>query len=232
MHGQSWYQRQTCWTLSHQRTATSISATSGPTLSWATCDGCGQSPTRWAHASLDFSSVAILAWHGDGRAGCQQFCAVYTIKRRVMLQAYFDYLDHTGGFFYERWGDAPVHSLAAVMLLNATEVLQHFHGSLQRLTAQALHNTVLTGWPDQQLPPWCGAGAPLWGHRLPAQQLHQLPGGEAQKLRLRRRQVGGPARAAQLVWALPRAVDPPDEGKTGGPPLHSMMAEAAHQRHK
>ena len=46
-----------------------------------------------------------------------------------VLQAYFDYLDHTGGFFYERWGDAPVHSLAAVMLLNATEVhterLQH-----------------------------------------------------------------------------------------------------------
>jgi Glycolipid 2-alpha-mannosyltransferase len=39
-----------------------------------------------------------------------------------MPQAYFDYLDHTGGFFYERWGDAPVHSLAAVMLLNATEV--------------------------------------------------------------------------------------------------------------
>lgn len=26
--------------------------------------------------------------------------------------AYFDYLDKKGGFFYERWGDAPVHSIA------------------------------------------------------------------------------------------------------------------------
>jgi mannosyltransferase len=26
--------------------------------------------------------------------------------------AYFDHLDRAGGFFYERWGDAPVHSIA------------------------------------------------------------------------------------------------------------------------
>lgn len=25
---------------------------------------------------------------------------------------YFEHLDHAGGFFYERWGDAPVHSIA------------------------------------------------------------------------------------------------------------------------
>ncbi|CAB4255060.1 similar to Saccharomyces cerevisiae YDR483W KRE2 Alpha1,2- mannosyltransferase of the Golgi involved in protein mannosylation [Maudiozyma barnettii] len=30
---------------------------------------------------------------------------------------YFDALDHAGGFFYERWGDAPVHSIAASILL-------------------------------------------------------------------------------------------------------------------
>lgn len=30
---------------------------------------------------------------------------------------YFDYLDKAGGFFYERWGDAPVHSIAAAMML-------------------------------------------------------------------------------------------------------------------
>ena len=27
-----------------------------------------------------------------------------------------------GGFYFERWGDAPVHSLAAAMLLNSSEV--------------------------------------------------------------------------------------------------------------
>lgn len=30
---------------------------------------------------------------------------------------FFDYLDQAGGFFYERWGDAPVHSIAAAIFL-------------------------------------------------------------------------------------------------------------------
>lgn len=38
---------------------------------------------------------------------------------------YFDYLDNSGGFFYERWGDAPVHSIAASLFLNQTEI-HHF----------------------------------------------------------------------------------------------------------
>lgn len=32
--------------------------------------------------------------------------------RGEQYQRYFDYLDRQGGFFYERWGDAPVHSVA------------------------------------------------------------------------------------------------------------------------
>ncbi|KAJ1660856.1 hypothetical protein IWQ61_000265 [Dispira simplex] len=35
---------------------------------------------------------------------------------------YFDFLDQEGGFFYERWGDAPVHSLAVAMFLRKEEV--------------------------------------------------------------------------------------------------------------
>ncbi|CAK9437811.1 uncharacterized protein LODBEIA_P21890 [Lodderomyces beijingensis] len=30
---------------------------------------------------------------------------------------YFEHLDKTGGFFYERWGDAPIHSIAASLFL-------------------------------------------------------------------------------------------------------------------
>ena len=37
---------------------------------------------------------------------------------------FFDVLDKDGGFFYERWGDAPVHSIAAGLLLNRDEI--HF----------------------------------------------------------------------------------------------------------
>lgn len=32
--------------------------------------------------------------------------------RSPLYQAYFNHLDQSGGFFYERWGDAPVHSIA------------------------------------------------------------------------------------------------------------------------
>ncbi|KAJ5951864.1 Glycosyl transferase family 15 [Penicillium vulpinum] len=41
--------------------------------------------------------------------------------------AYIDYftsLDKDGGFFYERWGDAPVHSIAASLMLKKDEI--HF----------------------------------------------------------------------------------------------------------
>lgn len=32
--------------------------------------------------------------------------------RSKKYKDYFDHLDRAGGFFYERWGDAPVHSIA------------------------------------------------------------------------------------------------------------------------
>ncbi|GAV28993.1 hypothetical protein PMKS-002472 [Pichia membranifaciens] len=38
---------------------------------------------------------------------------------------YFNYLSKTGGFYYERWGDAPVHSIAAALLLDKNEIY-HF----------------------------------------------------------------------------------------------------------
>ncbi|OKL61310.1 Glycolipid 2-alpha-mannosyltransferase 1 [Talaromyces atroroseus] len=41
---------------------------------------------------------------------------------------YFDSLDRDGGFFYERWGDAPVHSIAAGLLLKKEEV--HFFNEI------------------------------------------------------------------------------------------------------
>lgn len=44
--------------------------------------------------------------------------------RSDAYRAYFDYLDHAGGFFYERWGDAPVHSIAAALMLDKNEI--HF----------------------------------------------------------------------------------------------------------
>ncbi|KAH3681425.1 hypothetical protein WICPIJ_007582 [Wickerhamomyces pijperi] len=46
---------------------------------------------------------------------------------------YFDYLDRNGGFFYERWGDAPIHSIAAALFLDKSEIhyfpdVGYYHG--------------------------------------------------------------------------------------------------------
>lgn len=44
--------------------------------------------------------------------------------RGELYQKYFDFLDKKGGFYYERWGDAPIHSLAASIFLGKRKI--HF----------------------------------------------------------------------------------------------------------
>lgn len=48
--------------------------------------------------------------------------------RSKAYEDYFQYLDKTGGFFYERWGDAPVHSIAAALFLDRDRL--HFFKSI------------------------------------------------------------------------------------------------------
>lgn len=50
--------------------------------------------------------------------------AAFDFFRSAAYMAYFNYLDALGGFFYERWGDAPIHSLAALAFLSKHEI--HF----------------------------------------------------------------------------------------------------------
>lgn len=57
---------------------------------------------------------------------------------------FFDYLDRSGGFFYERWGDAPVHSLAVGLFLNRSEVhyfgdIGYFHSPLTQCPLMPVH---------------------------------------------------------------------------------------------
>jgi hypothetical protein len=37
--------------------------------------------------------------------------------RGEAYQAFFDFLESKGGFYYERWGDAPVHSIAVALFV-------------------------------------------------------------------------------------------------------------------
>jgi len=44
--------------------------------------------------------------------------------RGEAYQKFFEFLESTGGFYYERWGDAPVHSIAASLFARKDQV--HF----------------------------------------------------------------------------------------------------------
>ncbi|KAJ2464513.1 alpha 1,2-mannosyltransferase 2.4.1 [Coemansia sp. RSA 2322] len=57
--------------------------------------------------------------------------------RSKAYESYFQHLDRAGGFFYERWGDAPVHSIAAAMLLRKDQIhwfedVGYWHPELSR----------------------------------------------------------------------------------------------------
>ena len=45
-----------------------------------------------------------------------------SLWRSDSYSRYFKYLDEAGGFFLERWGDAPVHSIGAAMLCRPDEI--------------------------------------------------------------------------------------------------------------
>lgn len=42
--------------------------------------------------------------------------------RSKKYRDYFDHLDRSGGFFYERWGDAPVHSVALALFEDKSKI--------------------------------------------------------------------------------------------------------------
>ncbi|KIJ28833.1 glycosyltransferase family 15 protein [Sphaerobolus stellatus SS14] len=57
--------------------------------------------------------------------------------RGEAYSAYFDHLNRAGGFYYERWGDAPVHSLAAALFLSKNKL--HFFNDIGYRHTQYLH---------------------------------------------------------------------------------------------
>jgi mannosyltransferase len=45
-----------------------------------------------------------------------------TFWRSQAYEDYFNHLDRAGGFFYERWGDAPVHSIALGLFEDSSKI--------------------------------------------------------------------------------------------------------------
>ena len=74
----------------------------------------------------------------DGKYNGCHFWSNFEIASLDFLRSpeylsYFEYLDKAGGFFYERWGDAPVHSIGAGLFLKINEIhyfedIGYYHG--------------------------------------------------------------------------------------------------------
>lgn len=100
-------------------------------------------PTLWdsvkgfikAHPEhiVEDNSMAFLSDDGGNSYNHCHFWSNFEIGNLDWLRSkayvdFFDHLDHDGGFFYERWGDAPVHSIAAGLMLKKDEI--HFFNDI------------------------------------------------------------------------------------------------------
>lgn len=100
-------------------------------------------PTLWDHTKkfmqLHPEHIAennFMKWISDDDGATYNLChfwsnfEVASLKflRSKAYMDYFEYLDKTGGFFYERWGDAPVHSIAVSLMLPKDKI--HFFSDL------------------------------------------------------------------------------------------------------
>lgn len=74
----------------------------------------------------------LMEWistdNGETYNGCHFWSnfeiASLKLWRSEAYTSYFETLDKNGGFFYERWGDAPIHSIAAALFLQKDQI--HF----------------------------------------------------------------------------------------------------------
>ncbi|KAA6407746.1 MAG: Nucleotide-diphospho-sugar transferase [Lasallia pustulata] len=100
-------------------------------------------PTLWDSAKAfmkahpehiaDGNSMGFLSDDGGKTYNHCHFWSNFEIGNLNWLrsEAYLDFfnsLDRDGGFFYERWGDAPVHSIAAGLMLKKEEI--HFFNDI------------------------------------------------------------------------------------------------------
>ncbi|KAG7194344.1 Glycolipid 2-alpha-mannosyltransferase 1 [Scheffersomyces spartinae] len=100
-------------------------------------------PTLWdtvksfIHANPQYlAENNLMEWISNDNGATYNMCHFWSnfevgnlnFWRSEAYQKFFEHLDKAGGFFYERWGDAPVHSIAAALFLPREKV--HFFGDV------------------------------------------------------------------------------------------------------
>lgn len=94
-------------------------------------------PTLWGHVR-DFAklhpeyvaennAMGFMSENGGEKYNLCHFWSNFEVAdmnfwRGPAYTAFFEYLDSKGGFYYERWGDAPVHSVAAALFASRDQI--------------------------------------------------------------------------------------------------------------
>lgn len=84
-------------------------------------------PKSNTNSGVSDSNLLEFVENSDGTYNLCHFwlnfeVALLAFFRSKEYMDYFNHLDELGGFFYERWGDAPVHTLAIAHLLSPSEI--------------------------------------------------------------------------------------------------------------
>ncbi|KAI0690378.1 glycosyltransferase family 15 protein [Cytidiella melzeri] len=82
---------------------------------------------KYPHLINPQNAVPLLSPNDDNTYNGCHFWSNFEIAsldfwRGEAYSKYFDYIDATGGFYYERWGDAPVHSIGAGLFLRSDQI--------------------------------------------------------------------------------------------------------------
>ncbi|KAF7971207.1 hypothetical protein HWV62_21902 [Athelia sp. TMB] len=98
---------------------------------------------KYPHYIAENNSMEFLSDDGGHSYNLCHFWSNFEIAdmdfwRSEAYTKFFDYLESKGGFYYERWGDAPVHSIAASLFARKDQV--HFFNDV---SAGSLDGTVL-----------------------------------------------------------------------------------------
>jgi alpha 1,2-mannosyltransferase len=89
-------------------------------------------------AVIPTTDVIVRKLHCCGRLVREELniCPVWSnfeigdldLWRSEAYSTFFDFLDQKGGFYYERWGDAPVHSIGAALFAKKEQI--HFFNDI------------------------------------------------------------------------------------------------------
>jgi len=100
-----------------------------PTL-WKTVERFMEKYPQYVHPKNSLKMFQEEEGEGKGGYNLCHFWSNFEIGSLKLFRSnayskYFEFLDREGGFFYERWGDAPVHSLGVALFL-PKEKIHHF----------------------------------------------------------------------------------------------------------